>query len=65
MIIGTISKEALASHQVAITCAATVFMVPLGISMALTVRVGLSVGLFLLLFVAWSMGLIQPHGVHR
>lgn len=40
MIIGTISKEALASHQVAITCAATVFMVPLGISMALTVRVG-------------------------
>lgn len=40
MIIGTISKEALASHQVAITCAATVFMVPLGISMALTVRIG-------------------------
>jgi MATE family multidrug resistance protein len=40
MIIGTIGKEALASHQVAITCAATVFMVPLGISMALTVRVG-------------------------
>ncbi len=40
IIIGTISKEALASHQVAITCAATVFMVPLGISMALTVRVG-------------------------
>lgn len=40
MMIGTISKEALASHQVAITCAATVFMVPLGISMALTVRIG-------------------------
>lgn len=39
-LIGTISKEALASHQVAISCAATVFMVPLGLSMALTVRVG-------------------------
>lgn len=30
---------------------------------ALTVRIALSVGLFLLLFVAWSMGLIQPHSV--
>lgn len=40
MIIGTIGKESLAAHQVAITCAATVFMVPLGLSMALTVRVG-------------------------
>ena len=40
IIIGTIGKVALASHQVAITCAATVFMVPLGLSMALTVRIG-------------------------
>lgn len=40
MIIGTLGKESLAAHQVAITCAATVFMVPLGLSMALTVRVG-------------------------
>jgi len=40
ILIGTIGKEALASHQVAITCAATVFMVPLGLSMALTVRIG-------------------------
>ena len=32
---------------------------------ALTVRIALSVGLFLLLFVAWSMGLIQPHGVQH
>lgn len=32
---------------------------------ALTIRVGLSVALFLLLFLAWSMGLIQPHGVHQ
>jgi hypothetical protein len=30
---------------------------------ALTVRIGLSVALFILLFVAWSMGLIAPHHV--
>jgi cytochrome bd-type quinol oxidase subunit 2 len=30
---------------------------------ALTLRVALSVGLFLLLFVAWSLGLIEPHGM--
>jgi MATE family multidrug resistance protein len=40
MMIGSLGAKALASHQVAITCAATVFMVPLGISMALTVRMG-------------------------
>lgn len=32
---------------------------------ALTVRVGLSVGLFLLLMAAWAVGLIQPLGVSR
>src|SRR5690606_35491898 len=40
LVIGNIGKESLAAHQVAINCAATVFMVPLGVSMALTVRVG-------------------------
>jgi cytochrome b561 len=30
---------------------------------ALTWRIGLSVGLFLLLLVAWRMGLIRPHGI--
>lgn len=29
---------------------------------ALSIRVGLSVLLFLLLLLAWSQGLIQPHG---
>jgi hypothetical protein len=29
---------------------------------ALTVRVALSVGLFVLLFIGWRMGLIHPHG---
>ena len=30
---------------------------------ALTWRISLSVALFLLLMVAWSQGLIQPHGI--
>ncbi|MCP4000869.1 MAG: twin transmembrane helix small protein [Gammaproteobacteria bacterium] len=30
---------------------------------SLTVRVALSVLLFVLLFIAWYFGLIQPHGV--
>lgn len=32
---------------------------------ALTVRVGLSMALFLLLMVAWWAGLITPHGLGR
>ena len=32
---------------------------------ALTVRIALSVLLFVLLFVAWKGGMIQPHGVGR
>ena len=30
---------------------------------SLTVRIALSVALFILLMVAWRMGLISPHGV--
>ena len=30
---------------------------------ALALRVGLSLGLFILLMVAWSLGLITPHGL--
>ena len=32
---------------------------------ALTVRVGLSVGLFLMLMIAWWAGWITPHGIGR
>jgi hypothetical protein len=32
---------------------------------ALTIRVGLSVALFILLMLAWYTGLITPHGVGR
>ena len=30
---------------------------------ALSVRIGVSIALFVLLFVLWGLGLIQPHGV--
>jgi hypothetical protein len=32
---------------------------------ALTVRIVLSVALFILLFIAWSQGMIQPHGMGK
>lgn len=32
---------------------------------ALTVRVALSIALFVLLFIAWSQGMIEPHGPAR
>jgi hypothetical protein len=32
---------------------------------ALTVRIVLSVALFILLFIAWSQGMIQPHGIGK
>ncbi len=31
---------------------------------ALTVRIALSIGLFVLLLLAWAAGLVQPHGMH-
>lgn len=43
-LMGLISTEALAAHQIAIQIASITFMVPLGISMAATVRVGLAYG---------------------
>ena len=30
-----------------------------------TMRIGLSIALFLLLMGAWAMGLIEPHGIRR
>lgn len=40
LMMGWIGVVALAAHQIAITCAATTFMVPLGLSQAACVRVG-------------------------
>jgi len=44
LLMGWISTTALAAHQIAIQTAAIMFMVPFGISMAATVRVGHAVG---------------------
>jgi MATE family multidrug resistance protein len=44
MMMGWIGTVALAAHQVAIQAAALTFMVPLGIGMATTVRVGQAIG---------------------
>ncbi len=77
LMIGTLGVEPLAAHQVAITCAATAFMVPLGIAMATTVRVGEIAGageqprlrrvlagswLFALVFMSASMALFLLGG---
>jgi len=44
IMMGWISTGALAAHQIAITCAATTFMFPLGVSQAVSVRIGHAVG---------------------
>jgi MATE family multidrug resistance protein len=44
LMMGWISKQALAAHQIALTCAGTTFMVPLGISMAAGIRMGALLG---------------------
>lgn len=44
IMMGWISVAALAAHQIALTCVATTFMVPLGLSQAVCVRVGHSRG---------------------
>lgn len=40
LMVGSLGVVSLAAHQVALTCASTSFMVPLGIAMAVTVRMG-------------------------
>ncbi len=44
LLMGLISTTALAAHQIALQIAAILFMVPFGIGMAATVRVGHAVG---------------------
>ncbi|MBV9829719.1 MAG: MATE family efflux transporter [Alphaproteobacteria bacterium] len=43
-LMGLFGAEALAAHQIAINCASTTFMVPLGIAQAATVRVAAELG---------------------
>jgi multidrug resistance protein, MATE family len=40
LMMGWLGAGALAAHQIAITCAATTFMIPLGLSQAVSVRIG-------------------------
>ena len=44
ILIGQFGSSALAAHQITITCAAFTFMIPLGLSMAVTIRVGHTIG---------------------
>ncbi|WP_309018616.1 MATE family efflux transporter [Pelagicoccus sp. SDUM812003] len=44
IIVGWLGAEALAAHQVAMSCAALAFMIPLGISIACGIRVGEAFG---------------------
>ena len=44
LLMGLVGTEALAAHQIAITVASILFMVPFGVSMAATTRVGHAVG---------------------
>ncbi|HEY0791681.1 MAG TPA: MATE family efflux transporter [Chthoniobacterales bacterium] len=44
IMMGWIGTAALAAHQIAISCAATTFMVPLGISQAVSIRIGHALG---------------------
>ena len=44
LVMGTISTTALAAHQIALQTAAVMFMVPFGVSLAATVRVGQAAG---------------------
>jgi len=44
LVIGTLGETVVASHQVALNVATVAFMLPLGLAMAITVRVGLAAG---------------------
>lgn len=44
IIVGWISTEALAAHQIALSCAGMAFMIPLGVSIACGIRVGEAFG---------------------
>lgn len=44
IMMGWLGANALAAHQIALSCASTTFMFPLGISMATTIRIGQALG---------------------
>ena len=44
IMVGWIGKDALAAHHIALSCAATSFMLPLGLSSAASIRIGQALG---------------------
>lgn len=56
LLVGTLGTTPMAAHQVAILMASLCFMVPLGVAMATTVRVGHAVGAGDLSGVRWAAG---------
>lgn len=44
ILMGTLSVTASAAHQISLSIAATIFMIPFGLSMAISQRVGLAIG---------------------
>lgn len=44
IMVGWIGKDALAAHQIALSCASTTFMLPLGLSIATSIRIGQALG---------------------
>jgi MATE family, multidrug efflux pump len=64
LMMGWLGPGALAAHQIAITCAATTFMIPLGLSQAVSVRIGQARGAFEedrylpIVFGTWGMSVL-------
>lgn len=56
LLIGTLGATEIAAHQIALVLASTTFMVPLGVAMATTVRVGHAVGADDAPAVRWAAG---------
>ncbi len=44
ILVGWLGASALAAHQIALSCASTTFMLPLGLSIATTIRIGQALG---------------------
>ena len=53
-LVGTLGPTPLAAHQIAIQCAAVAYMVPLGIGIATSVRVGQNIGRRSIFGAAWA-----------
>ena len=68
LMVGTLGVVPMAAHQITVTCASVTFMVPLGIGMAITVRIGKLTGAgetqrrHVVLLGGWSLGWLASLG---